>query len=323
MAGTFTAVGVVVAVLAVVLLTTCVRRRRAKQFDDDVAAAAAAAYRDADGYWEREDNWNTNAPSSTYPSSAHPSSAHTDGTNGIYNERPMVAANSGSYLGYPDNNYNATGHAGGYPGAGGYDAGGYGAGGEAYGMNDLGAGGYHDPAYGAGGVGAAAVAGGAAGVYAAHHNRQKSPPPAQDPFQTYADTGMGMTDSIEGGRYPVPPARSRSMNQGQPGLAGVGRSMSNSSSGHGHNQYGYPYQQGGNDSQSPPFANRSGSASPPQGYSQGYGKPLPQMQEHHDEGDAYDGMTPESDHHGHPQEHYDEEYGDVEDHPRVLRVANE
>lgn len=57
-AGTFTAVGLVVAVLAVVLLTTCIRRRRAKRFDDDVAAAAAAAYRDADGYWEREDNWN-------------------------------------------------------------------------------------------------------------------------------------------------------------------------------------------------------------------------------------------------------------------------
>lgn len=55
-AGTFSAVGVVVAVLAVVLITTCIRRRRAKRFDDDVAAAAAAAYRDADGYWERENN---------------------------------------------------------------------------------------------------------------------------------------------------------------------------------------------------------------------------------------------------------------------------
>jgi len=34
-------------------------------------------------------------------------------------------------------------------------------------------------------------------------------------------------------------------------------------------------------------------------------------------------MTPESDHHGPVQEHEDGEYGDVEDHPRILRVANE
>jgi hypothetical protein len=59
--GTFTAAGIVAVVLAVVFVTTCIRRRRAKRFDDDVAAAAAAAYRDADGYWEREDNWNSNS----------------------------------------------------------------------------------------------------------------------------------------------------------------------------------------------------------------------------------------------------------------------
>lgn len=307
-AGTFTAVGVIVAVLAVLLLTTCIRRRRAKKFDDDVAAAAAAAYRDADGYWEREDNW-TNAPSSTYPSSAHPSSSYTDGTHGAYNERPLPVSQSNSYQNYNDPGPNATGYGGGHPGANGYNTPG-----EAYGMNNLGGGGYHDPSYGAVGVGAGALAG---GVYAAHHNRQKSPPPAHDPYQAYADTGMGMTDSIEGGRYPVPPARSRSMNQGRPA---VGRSQSNSSSGHGNGSYGYP-QQGAMGQN--PFANRSGSASPPQGYSQGYGKSLPQMQEHHDEGDAYDGLTPESDHHGHVVGHEDEEFGDVEDHPRVLRVANE
>jgi hypothetical protein len=127
---------------------------------------------------------------------------------------------------------------------------------------------------------------------------------------------MGMNDSLEGGRYPVPPVRSRSFNQGnqgQGGPPGMARSSSNSSGGHGG--YGYGYQPNGGQPGS-----RSSSKSPPQAYTPGYGAPLPQMQEHHDEGDAYDGLTPESDHHGHGIDH-DTEYGEVEDHPRILRVS--
>jgi len=300
--------------LAVVLITTCIRRRRAKRFDDDVAAAAAAAYRDADGYWERENNWNEGNPASAYTSSAY-----TDGTHGVHNEHPMAVPQA-DYQNYPDTmGYN---NANNYSGAGGYGAGGGypGAGGEAYGMNNLsGIGVAHgDPNYGAAGIGAGAYAAGA-GAYAAHHARQTSPPPPNDLYQGYAD--MGMNDSLEGGRYPVPPIRSRSFNQGQPQQpAQVGRSSSGSSSGNTHGAYGYPYQPGsGNGGPAPPLVNRTGSKSPPQGYSHSYGTPLPQMQEHHNEGDAYDGLSHESEHHG--QEHGN--YGDVEDMPRVLRVANE
>lgn len=339
--GTFTAVGIVVAILVALFATTCIRRRRAKQFDADVAAAAAAAYRDADGYWEREDNWNNNgAP----VSSGYTSSAYTDGTHGAFNE-PAMSVAQGDYQnypeaittnnnggGYPGNNgagYSATtgnngggyspanyNNNGGYPGGGGYAVGG-----EAYGMNNLAPNGHHDPSYAAGVVPGGIIAGAAgvgAGAYNAHHNRQKSLPPVQpgDLYQGYTD--MGMNDSLDGGRYPVPPVRSRSLNQGpQPGPA-VGRSPSNSSSGHGHVGYPYPYPQNGG---SPPSVNRTGSKGPVQGYSQNYGAPLPQMQEHHNEGDAYDGLSPDTDHNG--QHEDDDAFGEVEEMPRVLRVANE
>lgn len=276
------------------------------------------------------------------PNSGNTSSAYTDGTHGAYNEPAMAVAQHG-YSNYNDsaayapNNY-AGGHDGGGYAAndysGGY-AGGNTGGGEAYGMNNL-AGGYHDPSFGQAAVGTAVTAGAAGlgagtGAYAAHHNRQRSPPPPppnKDVYQNYGDS-MGMGNSLEGGRYPAPPVRSRSMNQdsannnigvavGQgPGPGSiVGRSLSNSSSGHGHGGYGYPSQQG---RPSPPSVSRQGSKTSPPGYSQNYGAPLPQMQEHHNEADAYDGMSPETDHH-HGQQ-YDDDFGEVEDAPRVLRVG--
>lgn len=302
MVATFTVAGLVAVALVVVAGITIMRRRRAKKFDDDVAAAAAAAYRDADGRWD--DGWDEGNDKSN-------TSGHTGGTYGAFNEPAM--SNSGhGHQNYNDMAYHAYNNA--PPATNPYGAGQQ----EAYRMDEYPPRNLSPPpinaipqGYGGPGPGAGVPVGavfGAGGTYPQQQNqvqgqgyesmiRNRSPPPRaqMDPYGGAPVAGnYGMTDTIEGSRYPVPPTRSRSMNQNQ--NQNPRRTTSVSSSGHSNGNNG----SGLTRERSPPIPN--------------YHLPF-----HHEqaEEDPYDGVERES---GHGHEHG---YGEVEDGPRLLRVANE
>lgn len=105
MAGVFTVVGLVVAVLIVVLATNAIRRRRAKKFDDEVAAAAAEA-----------------SASPRYPFDDYDDPAPGGGNYSAYSDPESHGTLSQAPLTHTGESYNMSEFNGGYPSYGGATA---------------------------------------------------------------------------------------------------------------------------------------------------------------------------------------------------------